>query len=420
MTQTRVGACPTQTVRPSNRTVRLRPGGAALYYVSRVSRSFIKPPTLRTHRIGEERKASWFELFYDLAFVVAVAQLGQRLLGDSTLTGFLSYAGLFVAVWWAWASYTFYADRYDTDDLGQRLLSVLQMVAIVLLATSLTGDTDSTVAFALAYSLAQTAIVLMYVRAYRHVRETRPLVRGYIVGFSTSAAIWLISAAAPEPVRYFMWALAIGVSFATPYRVRRIQATVPLDPSHLPERFGLFTILVLGESLVAVVMGLSHEGWHLSPVTAAVLGVVAAVGLWWLYFDNADGVLVRRDPTVKRTWRPTAWIYSHLFLALGIVAAGIAVEYMVAHPLETVPTEQRFLLFGAVALALVSMAMMHIANMASHDRRTEQTKSTVRLVAAGVLVLIGLIGFSMTGMVALVALVAVLAGQIVTELVVIP
>lgn len=383
-----------------------------------MSRSFIKPPRLQTHRIGEERKASWLELFYDLAFVVAIATLSQRLLSDSSLNGLLIYAGLFIAVWWAWVSYTFYADRYDTDDVAQRVLAVMQMVAVVLLAASLTGETESTVAFALAYALAQGAIVLMYLRAYRHVPETRPLVRGYLLGFTTSVALWLVSAFVPEPWRFVVWGVALTISIYTPYRLRKIQAAVPLDASHLPERFGLFTILVLGESLVAVVAGLSHEGWHLAPATAAVLGILVAVGLWWLYFDNADGVLVRRDPNIKRTWRPTVWIYSHLPLAMAVVATGIAVEFAVSHPSDALESNQRIILFGAVAAALASMALMHIANMESHDRKAEQTRTTVRLVAAAVLLVVGLAGTSLTGIVSLVAVVVVLVAQIVTELVV--
>jgi len=382
-----------------------------------VSRSFLRPPSLQTYQVREERKASWLELFYDLAFVVAVAMLGQRLLDDFSLTGFLTYAGLFVAVWWAWVSYTFFADRYDTDDVGQRVLAVFQMVAIVLLATSLTGDTNSTVAFAVTYAMAQTAIVLMYARAYRHVPETRQLVRGYLIGFGTSASIWLVSAAVPEPWRFWMWATALTLSFATPYRLRKVQAGVPLDASHLPERFGLFTILVLAESLVAVVMGLSHEGWHLAPVATAVLGVLVAVGLWWLYFDNADGVLVRRDPKVVSTWRPTAWIYSHLPLAMAVVATGIAVEYAVAHPLDVVPTQQRWGLFGSAALALASMALMHIANMASHDRAIERRQSTIRLTAALMLVVLAAAAVGINGLAAIAVLTGVLVAQIVFELV---
>ena len=112
----------------------------------------IRPPRLRTTETEEERKVTWTELFYDLVFVVAVSGLGARLLADPTLRGAAVFTGLFVPLWWAWAGFTLYADRYDTDDLGQRILAVAQMATIALLAASISGkETQSLVGFALAY-----------------------------------------------------------------------------------------------------------------------------------------------------------------------------------------------------------------------------------------------------------------------------
>ena len=255
----------------------------------------IQPPRLRTAEEGGDRSATWLELFYDLVFVVAVAVLGIRLIADTSWTGLASYLGYFVALWWLWASFTFYADRYDTDDLVYRLLAVGQIVAIALLAASISsGPAGSTTAFALAYAAARIVLILMYERVRRHVPETRVLVTGYIKGFTVGAAIWLISAFVPEPFRFFLWAIALAVELATPYIMRREQAKVPLDVSHLPERFGLFTILVLGESIAAVVAGLGGLGWELAPTLTAALGVVVATGMWWMYFDNLEGSVVRR------------------------------------------------------------------------------------------------------------------------------
>src|SRR5687768_9689138 len=99
----------------------------------------ITPPRLRTLE-HEERRATWLELFYDLAYVVAVAVLAERLLHDMTGVGaFLGYFGL---LWWLWASHTYYADRYDTDDLVYRLLAAGQMVAVVVIASALSGATE--------------------------------------------------------------------------------------------------------------------------------------------------------------------------------------------------------------------------------------------------------------------------------------
>ena len=217
----------------------------------------LRPPRLRTAETeAEEHRVTWLELFYDLVFVVAVAQLGHRLLVDHSVQGTLGYIGLFIPLWYAWAQFTFYADRYDTNDLGQRLLAIAQMVAIALMAASISGDeADSMTAFAVAYVLARAVLLVMYVRAYRHVQPTRALVRGYLRGFSLGGLIWLISIWVPSPARFVLWGIGMVVDFATPWLVRKEQAKVPLDVDHLPERFGLFTILVLGESMAAIVAG---------------------------------------------------------------------------------------------------------------------------------------------------------------------
>jgi low temperature requirement protein LtrA len=100
----------------------------------------VAPPRLRTAAEEGDRSATWLELFYDLVFVVAVAVLVERLVHDITGAGVASFFGYFALLWWLWASHTYYADRYDTDDLVYRLLAAGQMVAIVVIAASLSGD----------------------------------------------------------------------------------------------------------------------------------------------------------------------------------------------------------------------------------------------------------------------------------------
>ena len=111
--------------------------------------------------------------------------------------------------------------------------------------------------------------------------------------------------------------------------MRRQQALVPLDVSHLPERFGLFTILVLGESITAVVAGVAHASWSLRHVITATTGIGIATAIWWMYFDNTSGTVVRRSADIRHTWRPTTWIYTHLLLAAAVAALGVALELAV-------------------------------------------------------------------------------------------
>jgi low temperature requirement protein LtrA len=371
------------------------------------------PPRLRTLEQEGKRTATWLELFYDLAFVVAVAVLADRLLAD--LGNTTAYFGYFALLWWLWVSHTYYADRYDTDDVVYRLLAAAQMIAIVVIAASLTGTTSSTTAFALGYAFARWVLILMYARAYRHVEETRQLVRGYLIGFGSAAVVWTASAAVPEDARVVMWSIALVIDLATPWVLRRAQARAPLDLSHLPERFGLFTILVLGEAISAVVIGLSHGPWSAVPVLSAGLAIGIAAAVWWIYFDNVSGDVVRRSPTITRTWRPTAWIYSHLPLATSLAALGVALELAIldAH-LDSMPHDHRWFLVGSTAVALLCMAVIQFSSLAAGPSPGGRDIAVNRLAGVPFLVLIGLLG-SASAVWVMIAVLGVCVAEVVAD-----
>jgi low temperature requirement protein LtrA len=375
----------------------------------------IQPPRLRT--LDEsERSATWLELFYDLVFVAGVAVLGGRLAVNPTWEGLLSYSAYFALLWWLWASHTFYADRFDTDDLVYRLVAGAQMIAIVIIAASLSLDSGSTLAFAIGYATARLTLLALYARAYRHVDVARVLCAGYLKGFGTAAVFWIAAIFVPPPARFWVWGIALAIDLATPYVMRREQARVPLDVSHLPERFGLFTILVLGESIAAAIVGLGHVHWDFVATVTTVVGVVVATSLWWIYFDNLDGFNIRRRGD-ERNWRPTVWIYSHLPLAISIAVAGVGVEHAIvaaAHPEEWHDAE-RWLLVGAVGLALLSMAVILEASIRPDDRDTGDI-IRARLIGVACLAVVGLLGvLGPLGVVCLVAIVVV--GQVVADFV---
>lgn len=377
----------------------------------------VAPPRLRTLE-ESERTATWLELFYDLAFVAAVAMMGTRLVHDVSWSSIASYLAYFALVWWLWASHTFYADRYDTDDLIYRFLAGAQMVGVALIAVSVSlGEAGSTMVFALGYTAVRLILLVLYARAYRHVVETRALVRGYLIGFGVASALWLVSIVVPEPYRFFLWFIAFAVDLATPYVLRRAQAAAPLDVSHLPERFGLFTILVLGESIVAVTVGLSHVSWQLSTTLVGILGLGTATCLWWINFDHLEGSVVRRRGD-RRNWRPTVWIYSHLPLAIGLAMLGVSVEIAIvaADHGHDYHAAERWLLVGSVALALSAMAAIQVASVRGERERLRRSVIINRLVGIPALLLIGLIpGIGAVWTMALVT--AVCSGEIVADLV---
>lgn len=369
----------------------------------------IRPPRLRTVE-EEERTATWLELFYDLIFVAAVAALGVHLASDPSLGQWISYAAYFALIWWLWASHTFYADRFDTDDLVYRLIATGQMVAIAFLAASLIStDGSSTAVFAAAYATVRILLVVLYGRVHRHVPVARKLVAGYIRGFGVGAVVWTASVFVPEPGRFWLWGIALTIDLVTPFAVRKAQAAVPLDVSHLPERFGLFTILVLGETVVAVTVGLGHVDWQWATSIAGACAIIVAIGIWWIHFDNVDGFVVRRRGQ-RTDWRPTVWIYSHLPLALGIGTLAVGVEYVIiaADAGHEYPADQRWILAIGAAIAFAAMAAIEGASAPRSDPTIRRRILGNRLGAVVASLLMGVVGLGPTATIGIVALICAL------------
>jgi low temperature requirement protein LtrA len=323
-----------------------------------------QPPRLRLFE-DAHRRATWLELLYDLVFVVAVAELAAVLADGADLGSVLTFVGLFVPVWWAWAGYVFYANRFDTDDVSHRLLALPQILAVATMAASVGDIAERSGLFAVSYVAARVLLIVAYVRVGRHVPEARPLTVRYAAGFTIAALIWLASLAVDPPQRYAFWALALVIDLATPLLARRHQGKLPPQSEHLPERFGLFVVIVLGEVVAAVVIGL--KGHDVTPGTLliALAGVAIAMAFWWLYFGHIDESVVLRTQLAGQIW-----VYSHLPLSLGLVAFGVGIEHAIEHPSAT-----SWSVGIPAALVLSVLGLQHLC---SRDRRA----GGIRLAAA--------------------------------------
>ena len=211
-------------------------------------------------------------------FVVAVAQLAHELSDDVSWRGFLEYAGLFAPLWWTWIGTTFYANRFDSDDPIRRVMMGLQMLAIAFLAVNIHHAwDDSSTGFALGYIVSRALLIVEYLRAAKYVPEARSLIYPMNFGFGLGVTCWIISLWMPAPWKFVLWGLGLLIDFAAPFMVANQQRQLPPHAEHLPERFGLFTIIVLGEAVIAVVNGVSDMSWGVN--SAATAGFRVCGGL---------------------------------------------------------------------------------------------------------------------------------------------
>jgi low temperature requirement protein LtrA len=292
----------------------------------------VEPLRLRSvANTHEPRKVTWLELFFDLVFVAAVAQVASPMREQYSLVELVRFTPLFALIWWAWTGHTVYSTRFDSDDVIQRVLTLVQMFAVAAMAANAKDalDSRSSAGFAAAYAAMRFVLVAQYFRA-RHVPNAGPLTTRYVAGHGFAAVLWLASALIPAPARFWIWAAAFAIDLGTPWIAIPHSVKVPTDAAHLPERFGLFTLILLGESVVAVMQGMeSQEDWPLSAALSAFLGMGIAFLVWWWYFDGAGGAGEQHVRTRRDAWRFHVWTYAHFPLYLGIVVTGVGVQRMV-------------------------------------------------------------------------------------------
>jgi low temperature requirement protein LtrA len=176
--------------------------------------------------------------------------------------------------------------------------------------------------FIVAYVCVRAILLVLYARVYRDLEAARPLAGWFMLMFGSGIACWLVALAVPVPWKYLVCVAALAFEYAAPIRPWRLLRGVPVDPRHIPERFGLLIIIVLGEGVIAVVLGTAEVSWTVRSGAAAFAGFVTGAAIWWLYFDFLDATSV-----VTRNVRSgLTFVYAHYFVAAGIAALGIGVK----------------------------------------------------------------------------------------------
>jgi low temperature requirement protein LtrA len=377
--------------------------------LSRLAR-FLDPPRLRTLDLQVDRRATWLELFLDLVFVAAVAKVASTLSADPTAAGFGRFLFLFLPIGWAWVGFTLYATRFDTDDLVYRLLTLLAMFAVAGLASTvpeaLHGGGNS---FVVAYACVRAILVLLYVRVYLDVPAARPVAGWFVLAFGGAVLIWLLSIAVPAPWKYAVWAIAIGIEHAAPIRPWRLLQGPRVDPRHLPERFGLLIIIVLGEGVIGVVLGTAEVSWTVHSGAIAFAGFATGAAIWWLYFDFLDASAV-----VQRNIRSgLTFIYAHYFVAAGIAALGVGVKLAII----SVEPGSRFDHVGWIAATGTALCMAGLAAIQiATPPALVDVDVVLRLAVAALAGILAIVSDHLSPALVLWVLAAALVAQVVIEL----
>ncbi|WP_344885506.1 low temperature requirement protein A [Allokutzneria multivorans] len=312
------------------------------------------------------RAATPLELLFDLCFVVAVAQaaagLHHAIAAHHVGQGVLGFAMVFFAIWWAWMNFTWFASAYDTDDTAYRVTTLVQIAGALVVAAGVGRALDhgDFAVITYGYVLMRLAMVTQWLRAAKADPERRRTALRYAGGIAVVQVGWLVRLALPQEwLLPAFFALALAEIAVPPFAERG--ATTPWHPGHIAERYGLFTLIVLGESILAATNAVrsavdsGHASASLFGVAGA--GLVIVFSLWWLYFDKpAEHLLTTLSASLK-------WGYGHLLIFASAAAVGAGLE--VAVDFGTGEGEVSELVAGLstavpVALYLLAVWVLHI------------------------------------------------------------
>lgn len=302
------------------------------------------------------RAATPLELFFDLCFVVAVALAAARLhhaITEGHIREALpSYGVIFFAIWWAWLNFTWFASSYDTDDLPYRLATLVQIAGALILAAGLprvfdSGDSSIVV---LGYVLMRVAMIAQWLRAARADPAHSATARRYALGIAIVQVAWIVRIFLPGGQGLATFLVLAVAELAVPLWAERAGST-PWNPGHVAERYGLFTLIVLGESILAATTAI--QGAFDSGIGNATLIVFA---MWWVYFDQSARIL--RDARSAFLWG-----YGHYFIfaAAAAVGAGIQVAIDTATGAAHISTRAAGLALAIpIALYLLGIWALHV------------------------------------------------------------
>ena len=278
------------------------------------------------------RSSTPLELFFDLCFVTAVAQAASHLRHDLS-GGHLghavgNYLWVFFAIWWAWGNFTWFASAYDNDDDPYRLLTMVQIAGALTLAAGVPRAFESGdyLVVTLGYVILRLAMVLQWLRAARSDPERRTTALRYAVGYALVQAGWVARLAFDQPVYLYVGLVVAVGELLVPIWAERARVTT-FHPEHITERFGLFTMIVLGEAVLAATIAVqtaadSPGGTDVDLLVLAGSGLLLVLSLWWLYFD-------RTTQRMLGSMRTTIiWGYGHylVFASTAAIGSGLAVD----------------------------------------------------------------------------------------------
>jgi low temperature requirement protein LtrA len=366
----------------------------------------------------EASHAGALELFYDLVFVFAVTQVSHLLLAHLTWEGVGQSTLVLLVIWWAWNYTTWVTNELDLGAVAVRLMLIAVMLASLVMAVAIPQAFGrDALMFAGAYVAIQVGRHTFLTFAAAGPRSVERERAGQIlIWFVAAGVLWIAGGVADAPARTVLWLAALAIDYSAPLFVYRVPGRPRLDASmwnvsaaHFTERFQLFIIIALGESIVltgATTSELNREAGTLAAFALAFLGTAA---LWWLYFNYVARIATRRlELADDRTGMARdAYTYLHVVMVAGIIVWAVGDELAIAHPGDELPGREVAAIVAGPAIYLLAQTLFRL--------RLAGSVSWRRLGGALACVAVGAVGAFAPALVVVALVVAVLAAVIASE-----
>jgi len=367
---------------------------------------------------AEAQGVTMLELFYDLVFVLAVTQIAHFLVANLTWQGAGQALLCLLVVWWSWNFTTWATNELDTESAPVRLLLIALMLATMLMAIAIPeafgGRALLFVGCYVAIQVGRSAF-LAFAAADAGTVERRRATH-VLVWFIAAGILWLAGGFADGPTRTVLWLVALAIDYAGPLVTFRVPGMKRVDPEawevgteHFAERFQLFVIIALGESIV--ITGTSTSPLDLDAGTIAGLGIafLATAALWWLYFTSIADLTQRGlEGAERRTLvARDVYTYLHAVLVAGIIVSAVGDELVIAHPTEPLPTAELAAVVAGPAIYLLAQLAMRL--------RMSGTISARRALGALACVVVGLALSATPALTVASAVLAVLVALVVAD-----
>jgi low temperature requirement protein LtrA len=321
---------------------------------------------------GVEQHATTLELFYDLVFVFAVTQVSHLLLTHLTWEGAGQAAMVLLVVWWSWNYTTWVTNELDPDSIVVRLLLIALMLGSLLMAIAIPkAFGDRALLFAGSYVAIQVGrhLFLTFVAADRGTIERLRAAR-ILTWFVAAGVLWIVGAVADGPGRTALWLAALAIDYAGPLVTFWVPVRGPMashtwwevGTEHFAERFQLFIIIALGESIVITGATTADLDLTVARVTAFGLAFLATAALWWLYFNLVATIAQRRlaEAENRTLLARDAYTYLHVVIVAGILLSAVGDEIVIAHPTDELSDAEVIAVVCGPALYLLAHVLLRL------------------------------------------------------------